>query len=387
MNIVFLSPHFPSFYSAFTSQLRALGANVLGIADAHFDSLEPELKSSLTEYYRVDDMHNYDSLLRALGYFTHRYGKIDRLDSLNEYWLDTESRLRDDFNIFGIHGNRIDIIRRKSLMKEVFAKAGIKVARGRVVHSEDEAKKLIAQTGYPVVAKPDAGVGALDTWRLETDDDLADFFSRKPPVDYIIEEFINGKIVSFDGLADINGEPVFHTSHIFSQGIMETVNEKRDIFYWSQRRLSPELNDIGRACLKAFDVKERFFHIEFFETAPNEYVALEVNMRPPGGYTIDMFNWACDIDVYRLWAELLVTGRSRIDYERSYHCCYAGRRQGRSYRHTHEAVLKHCGPALMSVVRVPGIFSSALGDVGYIFRYPEEQQIMEMVQFIRELTH
>jgi hypothetical protein len=385
MNIVFLSPHFPPHYSAFSRQLRSLGANVLGIADAPFDTLSSDLKASLTEYYRVDTMHDYNSLVRALGYFTHRYGKIDRLDSLNEYWLSTEARLRDDFNIFGIRGNRIDTIRRKSCMKERFRQAGVAVARGQIVNSPDEAKALIAQTGYPVVAKPDAGVGALDTYCLENEDDLIAFFARKPPVDYIMEEFVRGTIVSFDGLADINGEPVFHTSHIFSQGIMETVNEKRDIHYWSQRRLPPELEKIGRACLKAFEMQERFFHIEFFETAPNTYVALEVNMRPPGGYTTDMFNWACDIDVYRLWAELLVAGRNRLDYERAYHCCYAGRREGRHYRQTHEAVVKRCGAALMNVVIVPGVFSSALGDVGYIFRHPEQEKMMEIVQFIQEL--
>ncbi|MFO8083707.1 MAG: carboxylate--amine ligase [Desulfobacterales bacterium] len=387
MNIVFLSPHFPPHYTAFCSQLRSMGANVLGIADASFDSLSPGLRNAITEYYRVDDMHNYDGLVRALGYFTHRYGKIDRLDSLNEYWLGTEARLRDDFNIFGVRSSQIDVIRRKSFMKERFIEAGISVARGRVVNSLDEAKALIALTGYPVVAKPDAGVGALDTWRLENDNDLIAFFARKPPVDYIMEEFIKGTIVSFDGLADINGEPVFHTSHIFSQGIMETVNEKRDIHYWSQRRLSAGLEEIGRACLKAFDVQERFFHIEFFETAPNNYVALEVNMRPPGGYTTDMFNWACDIDIYRLWAELLVFGRNRLDYRLAYHCCYASRRQGRRYRQSHEEVVNRCGAALMNVVSVPGVFSSALGDVGYIFRYADQQEMIQMVQFIQEPEH
>ena len=46
-------------------------------------------------------MHNYDELLRACGYFTHRYGKIDRLDSHTEYWMETEARLRTDFNVPG----------------------------------------------------------------------------------------------------------------------------------------------------------------------------------------------------------------------------------------------------------------------------------------------
>ncbi len=166
---------------------------------------------------------------------------------------------------------------------------------------------------------------------------------------------------------------------------METVNERRDIHYWSQRQLSPELEKLGRSCLKAFEVQERFFHIEFFETTPDTYVALEVNMRPPGGYTTDMFNWACDIDVYSLWADMLVTGRNRLEYQRDYHCCYAGRRQGNRYRQRHEAVVERCGTALMNVVSVPGVFSSALGDVGYIFRYPEVKEMMQMVQFIQKL--
>jgi len=105
---------------------------VLGLADAEYDALRPELRQALTEYYRVSDMHNYDELVRALGYFTHRYGKLDRLDSMNEYWLETEARLREDFNIFGLRPKDMDRVKRKSVMKQYFQKAGLRVARGRV---------------------------------------------------------------------------------------------------------------------------------------------------------------------------------------------------------------------------------------------------------------
>lgn len=89
MNFVFLSPHFPPNFYYFAVRLKQQGVNVLGLADENYDSLRSELKGALTEYYRVNDMHNYDDLLRALGHFTHRYGKLDRLDSHNEYWLET----------------------------------------------------------------------------------------------------------------------------------------------------------------------------------------------------------------------------------------------------------------------------------------------------------
>jgi biotin carboxylase len=163
-----------------------LGGNVLGIGDAPYAELDQAVKDSLTEYYQMSDMHDYDQLVRACGYFTHRYGKIDRFESLNEYWLATESRIRDDFNIRGVRGRNIDFIKRKSRMKERFRSAEIPVAKGQVVTNIEEAEELIRATGYPVVAKPDIGVGALGTSLLNNAGDLNNFFATKPDVDYIL---------------------------------------------------------------------------------------------------------------------------------------------------------------------------------------------------------
>ncbi len=386
MNVIFLSPHFPPHFFYFCMNLKMAGANVLGIGDEPYDKLSEDVRGALTEYYQVDDMHNYDALVRACGFFIHRYGKIDRLDSLNEYWLSTEARLRDDFNIFGVRGNEIDYIRRKSFMKDNFRKAGVPVARGRVVQTIDDARSLIHETGYPVIAKPDDGVGAIATYRLNNQQDLDAFFKTKPDLEYIMEEFIAGTIYSFDGLANREGRPVFCTAHTFSQGIMETVNEARHLYYYSLRDIPPALEKIGRECLKSFKVKERFFHIEFFKTtAADPYVALEVNIRPPGGYTTDMFNYACDIDIYRTWADLLVYNKTELTYRRDYHCCYASRKYNQRYANSHEDILSHYGSCMVQVESVPGVFSSALGDIGYIFRSKHLHEILEIVRYIHKI--
>src|SRR5574341_1772720 len=155
MNVVYLSPHFPPNYYLFCVRLREMGANVLGLADAPHEMLRPELRAALTDYYRVEDMQDYDRLVRALGYFTNHHGKIDRVESHNEYWLETEARLRTDFNIPGIREDGIADIKRKSRMKEIFRRAGVAVARGAVVRTLGEAEAVIAEVGYPAVAKPD----------------------------------------------------------------------------------------------------------------------------------------------------------------------------------------------------------------------------------------
>ena len=386
MNIVFLSPHFPEHYSAFATQLKAAGATVLGVADVPYEALSPAVQEALTEYYRVDDMHDHDQLVRALGYFTHKHGKLDRCESLNEYWLATEARLRDDFNIMGIRGHQIDAIRRKSEMKKRFRQAGVAVAPGRVVRDLAEARSLVAETGYPVVAKPDAGVGALDTYRLDADADLEALFAAPLPADYIMEGFVGGTIVSFDGLADRKGNLVFATAHTFSQGIMETVNEGRHISYTSLREIPPRLEELGRRCVAAFEAQERFFHIEFFHQGGDDYVGLEINMRPPGGFTTDMFNYACDIDIYRAWARLLVHDERRLDYAHKYHCTYASRKNGIPYQNSHDDIMARFDTEIVNVVSVPGVFSSALGDVGYIFRTEAMPRVQEITDFIHATT-
>ncbi len=383
MNIIHFSPHFPDNYYQFSAGLKQAGATALGIGDAPYDSLRSELKAALTEYYRVDSMENYDEVLRAVGYFTHHYGKVDRIDSFNEYWLDLEAQIRTDFNIFGLRTDGIERVKRKSRMKEVFRKAGIAVARGVVAPDLTSARAFVRDTGFPVVAKPDRGVGALNTYKIGNDAELVSFFATKPDRDYILEEFIDGDIMSFDGLTDHDGKIVFCTGHAYMSGIMETVNEDDHIWYCSYRSLPEDLEAAGRRVVNAFDIRVRFFHIEFFRTRKEgKIVALEVNMRPPGGYTTDMFNYANDIDIYREWANVVVHNEFRSTYERTYHCCYIGRKFNKTYEHTHEQVLKQLGSSLVFHTSVNGVFRSAIGDYGYLVRSPFMDEIKDAIAFV-----
>ena len=386
MNFVYLSPHFPPNYYQFCLHLNELGVNVLGLADESYDLLRPELRHSLREYFRVNDMHNYDELLRACGYFTHRYGKLDRIDSHNEYWLETEARLRTDFNMDGPKNDDIVLMKYKSQMKKVFSEAGVAAVRGRVFRTLKDAKDLIAQVGYPIVAKPDRGVGAVHTYKLHNDAELLAFYDQKPPLDYLIEEFIQGKIFTFDGLTDKNGRPVFYTSHTYNQGIMETVNDDSLIYYYSLREIPPDLEAAGLRVLKAYKIKARFFHFEFFRSAETgEIIALEVNVRPPGGLTTDMFNFANDINIYKEWANVVVHNRFTAQYSRPYHCCYIGRKVNKHYAHSHEEIMAAFGPDIVYHEEISGVFSAALGNYGYLARSPELDQILSIAAFIQKM--
>jgi hypothetical protein len=380
---VFLSPNFPPNFAHFASRLRAAGVCVLGLSDDPWHVLSDELKSSLNEYYQVSDMHNYDELVRALGYFTHRYGKIDHLDSHNEYWLETEARLRTDFNIEGIKLDSIEKIKRKSQMKKLFIEAGLKPARGRICNTEREMREFIKEVGYPVVAKPDSGVGAAKTFKLCSDGDIAAYVREKLPCDYIVEEFIDAQIVTYDGLVDKEGKVIFVSSLRYSRGVMETVNEDSDIYYYTVRDIEPKLEEAGMATLRAFNVHGRFFHFEFFVTAKGEVIPLEVNMRPPGGLTLDMINFTFDFDCYKLWADMIAHGVAKTVKERKHHVLYAGRKDHIPYAVPFDHVLSEHGELIVHNERISPVFSAALGNHGFLLRHGEITGLIKAAEAIQ----
>ncbi len=385
MNVVFLSPHFPPTLYLFCLRLRELGATVLGVADAAYDSLRPDLRDALTEYYRVPDLHDYDALVRALGHFTARHGRIDRIDSLNEYWLETEARLRTDFNIPGLNLQTIGRVKRKSAMKRVFERAGVPTARGRVARTTPAARDFIAEVGYPVIAKPDVGVGAARTYRIENDDDLAAFLAGRARVDYILEEELTGQLLSFDGLVDRGGRIVFSSSLVYGLPVLDAVRGA-DMWYWIDREIAPDLAEIGERLVRAFDVRERPFHFEFFRLPDGGLTALEVNMRQPGGLTVDMWDWANEIDFYRAWAEVVVKGTTVVETDRPYYCLWAGRKVGRAYRLDHDAVLERYGPSMVHHERVDDVFAPAIGNYGYILRGPDLAPLADAAEAIQALA-
>lgn len=384
MNIVFLSPHFPPNYYHFVTALQGLGVNVLGLGDAPYQDLRPELRFALTEYYKVENVNSYDQLVRACGYFTHRYGKLDRIESHNEYWLETDARLREDFNVTGPRPTQVDGIKRKSRMKRTFLRAGGDAARGKVARNIGVAREFAAEVGFPIIAKPDIGVGAAATFKINTEDELRQFFEIKPPVAYFVEEYIQGELISFDGLTDQGGDVVFYTSHHFNRGIMEVVNENLDMYYYSLRDVPEDLRAAGRLALRVFDVRERFFHIEFFRTA-ERLLFLELNMRPPGGLTLDMFNYANDIDLYEVWAEVAVHGTAALTYSRPYHCAYVGRKWRRPYRLDYDAVMKQYSALVVHHEPISPVLAPAIGDYGYLLRSPDLMLLQEAIDGMLEL--
>ena len=67
---------------------------------------------------------------------------------------------------------------------------------------------------------------------------------------------------------------------------------------------------MGRDVLRALGFHAGFTHMEWYRKDDGEVVFGEIGARPPGARTVDVMNYATDGDLFRTWAEAVVTGTS-----------------------------------------------------------------------------
>ena len=387
-NFIFISPNFPTNYWKFCRELKQNGMTVLGIGDCPYDELMPELKGSLDEYFKVSSLENYDEVYRATAFLIYKHGPIEWLESNNEYWLERDAALRTAFHITtGFQTSDMDAVKLKSAMKSRYAAAGIKTCRWHLVDDYDHCMEFIREVGWPVIVKPDNGVGASHTYKLTSEAELSAFLGEKPDVSFIMEEYVRGTVHSYDAVIGPNGEPMFETGNVTIDSIMDIVNTLGNSCYYIEKDLPDAIRDAGRRTCKAFGVRNRFIHFEFFVLDVDQpalgnrgdILGLEVNMRPSGGFSADMFNFANSTDVYKIWADMVVFGRSDLPspYGEHFFCCYCGRRDGKDFVMGHDDIMQKYGSKIKMVQRIPKALSGAMADMMYLVNVSSDEERKE----------
>ena len=387
MNFIFISPNFPVIYSHFIKSLKDRGVTVLGIGDTPYDSLNAECKENLTEYCFCSDIGNLQWMKNTVSYLKNKYGQISYLESNNEYWLESDAQLREYADVInGLRPIDMDAIKYKSKMKENFIKAGCKVARFILVDTIENSEKFIEEVGYPVFAKPDNGVGAASTYKINNHDELINFHNTKPNTVYIMEEFISGYISSFDGICDNQSNVVVSFNEIFPIPIAEVVQNHCDIYYYAKVEMDKKFKEMGERVVKTFGIKKRCFHIEFFVLNEDkkglgkkgDVIALEVNMRSPGGNTPDLLSMALDASYYDIYADVIVDNSTSIDLNKKHYVAISvSRRNNFTYELSDSQILGTYTDKIKRHGNYPKEISEAMGDRYFYGLFEDVESALE----------
>lgn len=392
MNLIFISPNFPTYYWNFCKSLKDRGVTVLGIGDAPYDGLMSETRDNLAEYYKVNNLQDYNEVYRAVAFFISKYGRIDYIESQNEFWLELEAKLREDFNIYhGFRPAELEAMKYESKMKAVYASVGVPTARYVVFKDDQELYDFCDEVGFPIVVKPDNGVGASSTYKLKNKEEVTYFLNNwNRNISFIAEEYVYGHVETFDGVTDSQMNVLICTSHVMMNSIMDNVNEGCDTSFYGQMVKGTDIEEIGSKVVKAFHAKNRFFHFEFFRLDQDkdglgkkgDIVGLEVNMRAPGAYMPDMMNYSYNANVYDIFADSLIYDKCFIEPKQQYCIGYIGRRDGLKYKADIQQIKMKFQDQLISHEIVPEALSAAMGNQVYLLKAENDKDIIDMIHYV-----
>jgi hypothetical protein len=322
MNVLLLSPGYPPEMPKFVRGLAQVGAQIVGLGDQPIEALPADVRSRLADYIKVPGFHDEDSMVREARAFAERH-RIDRVECLWEPLMIPAARIREAIGAPGLSVEATVPFRDKEVMKQVLDRSGIRTPRHANAHTASQVREAVEAIGYPAIVKPIAGAGSADTFRVNDSAQLEQALARMGHVvEVSVEEFIDGEEFTFDTVCAGGKVLYFNISWYRPRPLIA-----RSLEWVSPQTMAlrdpdaPHLaggKRMGFDVLRAMGFEDGFTHMEWYLKEDGETVFGEIAARPPGAFTVDVMNYACDTDLFRGWAEAVTTGRLSAPIERKY---------------------------------------------------------------------
>lgn len=337
--VLFFSPAFPAEMPYFCRGLAQVGAQVIGLGDQPAPALPEVTRHALADYVQVRNMFDEDGVVEVVKEYASQV-RVDQVECLWEPGMLLAARLREELGLPGMTVAQTTPFRDKSDMKAALDAAGIRTPKHRRARGGDEIRAAAGEVGLPVCVKPIAGAGSADTYRVDDEGRLEEviLLTRHVP-EVSVEEWVEGEEFTFDTLCAGGEIRYFNVSWYRPRPLIQRTEEwvspqtvaLRDV---EAAHLKPGV-EMGHAVIEALGFQAGFTHMEWFLTDDGEAVFGEIGGRPPGARSVDIMNYACDIDVFAGWAEAAVHGTFSQEVERKYNAAVVFKRahgQGRIRR-------------------------------------------------------
>lgn len=325
MNVIMLAPGYPGEMPYFCRALSMHGAKVYGLSDVAEQDLPALTREHMSGYLRVANFTDEDAVVRQVVEATGGH-QIDRVVCMWEPGVVLAAKLREALGTPGQSVQQANNFRNKDLMKQVITKAGIRTARHASATTIAQVKAAAESIGFPVIVKPIAGAGSMDTFRAGSMAELEAELAKVKSYDEVnVEEFIEGEEYTYDTIC-VNGEVKYENVCFYRPNpLVARSTEWISPQTMALRDLTPTPVaagiEMGHQVLKAMGFQTGFTHMEFFWTPRGEAIFGEIAARPAGAHTVDLMNYVGDIDLFMGYAEAELKGTFSPSTIRKYNVC------------------------------------------------------------------
>lgn len=350
VDVLFLGPGYPGEMPHFVRGLAEVGARVIGVGDQPLDDVPWLARQSMVHYVQIKSWADTDGVMRTV-HDALRGRNVDLVETLWEPTVVLAARLRESIGVPGMNVRQAMTFRDKGLMKDALADAGIRLPYAFRATTADGVRQAAERIGYPLIVKPIAGAGSLDTYRVDAEPQLHQVIPWLAHIDEVsVEEFVDGEEFTYDTICAAGSIAHFNICEYRPRPLVG-----KQVEWISQQVIAhrdvdaPGLaggRDMGEAVIAAMGFTSGFTHMEWYRTWEGEVVFGEIGARAPGGRLVDLMNYVSDIDAYRGWAEAVCHGTFSQPVSRRYNVAQIIKRAQGEGRISHVDGLGH----LMSVM-------------------------------------
>ena len=316
-HVVFIAPRYLENTNRYVKAFAELDAITLSLVSADpEDAIPAALRGRVAGHVRVADCLDGAQLTHAVRELRRSIGPVDRLAGVLEELQMPMAEVRDALGIEGLSTAIARNFRDKDRMKEVLRAHGVPVARSALAMARADLEAFVDRVGYPMIVKPQAGLGTRGTYRIETADDLAALAPPSPVRPLQIEEFVRAREHTCETVT-IRGVPVWRSGTRYFPSPLEVLETP-----WIQYSvLLPREDDdptwthfhpINGAALTALfgdrattAAGTALTHMEWFLREDGTCLVNEVGARPPGVHIMPLMGIAHDTDMFADWARLV----------------------------------------------------------------------------------
>ncbi len=320
-HVTFVAPRFLETTNRYLASFASLDDVTLSVISEDPEGAIPgALRPRISGHYRVPSSLDASALTEAARALTRGLGRIDRLAGALEQLQVPMARTRDALDIDGMRNDVAQAFRDKDRMKAVLRAHGVPVAKSALAESPEALRAFVASVGFPVIVKPQAGLGARETYRVTSQGDL-DALARKGVVPSAarplqIEEFVRAREHTCETVT-VRGAAVWRSGTRYLPTPLEVLENPwiqycvllpREDVDTDWTRFAP----VNGAALSALfgdaastAAGTALTHMEWFLREDGTSMVNEVGARPPGVGIMPLMSLAHETDFFRDWARLM----------------------------------------------------------------------------------
>lgn len=238
----------------------------------------------------------------------------------SEYYVEYSNNFARELNLESLTNQQICWVRDKVSMKSKFRSIGLNTVDFTTVETKEDVKEYFKKRNCePIIVKPRRGMNSIDTYKIESFEDIEKLPIEFSPNKYMVEEFCYDHEWSIESLVQDGIVLDSYVTYIPNPTIWATINN--DLNCHMTVPITPNYfkfipKEYIQKIVDGMNLKNGAMTIEVFIDKEGNVKASELGWRLPGCQATLNHSLSYGIDIYNILIDIMLHNKINLKYNK-----------------------------------------------------------------------